>query len=87
MESENRRELALKELEKARKHFEKIFDILDREEEIFEFETYYGTIGCYFDDLKYEIEDLQLYEPVAEDPTDREIDEMILERLEREDKC
>ena len=48
------RELALKELEKARKHFEKIFDILNREEEIFELETYYGTIGCYFDDLKHE---------------------------------
>ena len=62
MDCESRRELALKELEKARKHFEKIFDILDREEEIFELETYYGTIGCYLNDLKYEIEELQLYE-------------------------
>ena len=56
MDCESRRELALKELEKARKHFEKIFDILDSEEEIFELETYYGTIGCYLDDLKHEIE-------------------------------
>lgn len=39
MDCESRRELALKELEKARKHFEKIFTILDREEEIFELET------------------------------------------------
>lgn len=62
MDCESRRELALKELEKARKHFEKIFDILDREEEIFELETYYGTIGCYFDDLKHENEDMQLFE-------------------------
>lgn len=61
MECESRRELALKELEKARKHFEKVFTILDREEEIFELETYYGTIGCYLDDLKHEIEDMQLF--------------------------
>lgn len=87
MESENRRELALKELEETRKHFEKIFEWLDREEEYNEIAIYYGTIDQYFDDLKYEIEVLQLYEPVAEDPTDREIDEMILERLERGDKC
>lgn len=80
----DRRELALKELQEARKHFEKIFDILDREEEIFELETYYGTIDQYFDDLKYEIENMQLYEPEAEDPTDREIDQMILEKLESE---
>ena len=71
MESENRRELALKELEKARKHFEKIFDILNREEETFELETYYGTIGCYFEDLKHEIEDMQLYNPEVEDPTEK----------------
>lgn len=62
MDCESRRELALKELEKAKKHFEKIFTILDREEEIFELETYYGTIGCYLDDLKHEIEDMQLFE-------------------------
>ena len=67
----NRRELALKELSKARKHFEKIFNILDREDEIFELETYYGTIGCYFDDLKHEIEDMQLYDPEVEDPTEK----------------
>lgn len=51
MDCESRRELALKELEKARKHFEKIFTILDREEEIFELETYYGTIWGYDIDL------------------------------------
>lgn len=62
MDCESRRELALKELEKARKHFEKISTILDREEEIFELETYYGTIGCYLDDLKHEIEDMQLFD-------------------------
>ena len=83
MENENRKELALKELEEARKHFEKIFDILDKEEELNELETYYGTIDQYFDELKYEIENMQLYEPEAEDPTDRKIDEMILEELEK----
>lgn len=64
MDCESRRELALQELEKARKHFEKISTILDREEEIFELETYYGTIGCYLDDLKHEIEDMQLFNKV-----------------------
>ena len=44
MDCKSSRELALKELEKARKHFEKIFDILDREEETFKLEEYYGTI-------------------------------------------
>jgi hypothetical protein len=67
MDCESRRELALKELEKVRKHFEKIFTILDREEEIFELETYYGTIGCYFDDLKHEIEDMQLFQPTRKE--------------------
>lgn len=87
MESKNRKVLALEELEKARKHFEKIFEILDWEEEYNEIAVYDGTINQYFDDLKYEIEDLQLYEPEAEDPTDSEIDEMILKKLEEEDKC
>ena len=70
MDCESRRELALKELEKARKHFEKIFDILDREEEIFELETYYGIIGCYLDDLKHEIEDMQLFLPTRKEKND-----------------
>ena len=65
MDCESRRELALKELEIVRKHFEKIFDILDREEETFELEEYYGTIDQHFDDLKHEIKDMQLFEPEA----------------------
>ncbi len=83
MESKNRKELALMQLAKARKHFEIIFQLLDREEELNEIEEYYGTIDDLFDELKHEIEDMQLYEPEAEDPTDREIDEMILEKLEK----
>lgn len=86
MKTENRRELALKELTIARKHFEKIFEILDMEEETFELEEYYGTIDQHFDDLRYEIENMQLYEPEAEDPTDRETDEMILRKLEKKEK-
>lgn len=79
----NRKELALIYLANARMYFDKIFDLLDREEEYNEIEEYYGTIERYFDDLKHEIQNLQLYEPEAEDPTDREIDEMILEKLEK----
>lgn len=79
----NRRELALIYLANARMHFDKIFVLLDGEEEYNEIEEYYGTIEQYLDDLKHEIQNLQLYEPEAEDPTDREIDEMILEKLEK----
>mgnify|MGYP007026717455 CR=1 FL=1 len=79
----NRKELALIYLANARMYFDKIFNLLDREEEYNEIEEYYGTIEQYFDDLKHEIQNLQLYEPEAEDPTDRQVDEMILERLEQ----
>lgn len=33
-----------------------------RELALKELETYYGTIGSYLDDLKHEIEDMQLFE-------------------------
>lgn len=94
MESKNRRELALMQVEKARKHLEVVFDLLYKEDELEEIEDYYGTIDQQLDDLKFEIEWLEKYKPlsldveyVGDDPTDREIDEFILEKLERGDKC
>lgn len=94
MASKNRRELALMQVEKARKHLELVFDLLYKEEELEEIEDYYGTIDEKLTDLKHEIEWLEEFKPLSldiefegEDPTDREIDEFILEKLERGDKC
>lgn len=88
MESKNRRELALMRVEKARKNIELVFDLLYTDEEI---EDYYGTLDEMLTDLKHEIEWLEKNKPLSgeveyggEDPTDREIDEMILEKLEKE---
>ena len=86
----NRRELALMQVEKARKNIELVFDLLYRDDELEEIEDYYGTLDEMLSDLKHEIELLELNKPLSndiefggEDPTDRETDEMILERLEK----
>lgn len=91
MKSKNRRELALMQVEKARKNIELVFDLLYTDEELEEIEDYYGTLDEMLSDLKHEIELLEEFKPLSdeieyggEDPTDREIDEMILEKLESE---
>lgn len=91
MKSKNRRELALMQVEKARKNIELVFDLLYTDEELEEIEDYYGTLDEMLSDLKHEIELLEESKPLSsdiefggEDPTDREIDEMILEKLESE---
>ena len=93
MESKNRRELALMQVEKARKHLELVFDLLYKEDELEEIEDYYGTIDAKLIDLKHEIEWLEEFKPLSldvefegEDPTDKEIDKF-LEKLERGGKC
>lgn len=91
MKSKNRRELALMQVEKARKNIELVFDLLYTDDELEEIEDYYGTLDEMLTDLKHEIEWLEKHKPLsldiefegAEDPTDREIDEMILEKLEK----
>lgn len=87
----NRRELALMQVEKARKNIELVFDLLYTDDEFEEIEDYYGTLDEMLSDLKHEIELLEESKPLSsdiefggEDPTDREIDEMILEKLEKE---
>lgn len=90
MKSKNRRELALMQVEKARKNIELVFGLLYWDEELEKIEDYYGTLDEELNDLKHEIEWLEKNKPLSdeieyggEDPTDREIDEMILERLEK----
>lgn len=91
MDCESRRELALMQVEKARKHLELVFDLLYKDDELEEIEDYYGTIDAKLTDLKHEIEWLEESKPLSsdiefggEDPTDREIDEMILRKLEEQ---
>ncbi len=86
----NRRELALMQVEKARKNIELVFKLLYKDDELEEIEDYYGTLDEMLSDLKHEIELLEEFKPLTgeieqggEDPTDREIDQMILERLEK----
>ena len=86
----NRRELALMQVEKARKNIELVFGLLYWDEELEKIEDYYGTIDEELSDLKHEIEWLEKNKPLSgeveyggEDPTDREIDRMILEKLEK----
>ena len=93
MESKNRRELALMQVEKARKHLELVFELLYKEDELEEIEDYYGTIDAKLTDLKHEIEWLEEFKPLSrdvefegEDPTDKEINKF-LEKLERGNKC
>lgn len=85
------RELALMQVEKARKNIELVFDLLYTDEELEEIEDYYGTLDEELNNLKHEIEWLEKNKPLSdeieyggEDPTDREIDEKILRKLEEE---
>ena len=93
MESKNRRELALMQVEKARKNIELVFKLLYKDDELEVIEDYYGTLDEMLTDLKHEIEWLEKNKPLSdeieyggEDPTDRETDEMILRKLEKKEK-
>ena len=76
----NSKELALKQIEKARENLNLAYKLLDYPEEI---ELYFGDVDGALDNIKYEVKKMKTPEPEAEDPTDRQIDEMILEKLEK----
>jgi hypothetical protein len=83
----NRRELALMQVEKARKNIELVFDLLYTDEELEEIEDYYGTLDEMLSDLKHEIEWLEKNKPLSgeveyggEDPTDRQVDEILMNK-------
>lgn len=75
----NSKELALKQIEKARENLNLAYKLLDYPEEI---ELYFDDVDTALDNVKYEIKKMKTPEPEAEDPTDRQIDEMILKKLE-----
>ena len=87
MKSKNRRELALMQVEKARKNIELVFKLLYKDDELEVIEDYYGTLDEMLTDLKHEIELLEESKPLSsdiefggEDPTDREIDEILMNK-------
>lgn len=79
----NSKELALKQIEKARENLNLAYKLLDYPEEI---ELYFDDVDTTLDNIKYEIKKMKPHEPEAEDPTDRQIDEMILKKLEEKEK-
>ena len=81
MESKNRRELALMQVEKARKNIEIAMKLIDCPSSLDD--DWDLADGC-LENIKWKIKELEIKGAEAEDPTDREIDQMILEKLESE---
>lgn len=81
MESKNYKELALMQIEKARKNIEIAMKLMDYPESLGDD---WDLIDGQLENMKWKIKELEIKEVEAEDPTDREIDEMILEKLEKE---
>lgn len=80
MESKNRRELALMQVEKARKNIEIAMKLIDYPESM---EDDWDLVDGCLENMKWKIKELEIKGAEAEDPTDREIDEMILEKIEK----
>lgn len=76
----NRRELALMQVEKARKNIEIAMKLIDYPESM---EDDWDLVDGQLENMKWKIKELEIKGAEAEDPTDREIDEMILEKLEK----
>ena len=81
MESKNRRELALMQIEKARKNIEIAMKLIDYPSSL---DDDWDLVDGQLENMKWKIKELEIKGAEAEDPTDREIDEMILEKLESE---
>ena len=81
MESKNRRELALMQIEKARKNIEIAMKLIDYPDSL---DDDWDLVDGQLENMKWKIKELEIKGVEAEDPTDREIDEMILEKLESE---
>lgn len=81
MESKSCKELALMQIEKARKNIEIAMKLID----------YPGSMeddwdladGC-LENMKWKIKEFEIKGAEAEDPTDREIDQIILRKLEEQ---
>lgn len=83
MDCESSRELALMQVEKARKNIEIAMKLIDYPESM---EDDWDLVDGCLENMKWKIKKLEIKGAEAEDPTDRQVDEMILERLEKENK-
>lgn len=79
MESKNYKELALMQIEKARKNIEIAMKLMDFPESL---DDDWDLVDDCLENMKWKIKKLEIKEVEAEDPTDREIDAMILRKLE-----
>ncbi len=73
----NRRELALMQVEKARKNIEIAMKLMDFPESL---DDDWDLVDGQLEYMKWKIKELEIKGAEAEDPTDREIDQMILEK-------
>ena len=75
------KELALMQIEKARKNIEIAMKLMDYPESLGDD---WDLVDGQLENMKWKIKELEIKGAEAEDPTDREIDAMILEKLEEE---
>lgn len=71
------KDLALEELEKARKHIEIAMKSIDYPDSL---DDDWDLVDGALENMKWKIKELEIKGAEAEDPTDREIDQMILEK-------
>lgn len=69
------------QVEKARKNIEIAMKLIDYPESL---EDDWDLVDGCLENMKWKIKKLEIKGAEAEDPTDRQVDEMILERLEKE---
>lgn len=77
MESKNYKELALMQIEKARKNIEIAMKLIDYPESM---EDDWDLVDGCLENMKWKIKELEIKEVEAEDPTDREIDEILMNK-------
>ena len=77
MESKNYKELALMQIEKARKNIEIAMKLIDYPESM---EDDWDLVDDCLENMKWKIKELEIKEVEAEDPTDREIDEILMNK-------
>lgn len=71
------------QVEKARKNIEIAMKLIDYPESM---EDDWDLVDGSLEKMKWKIKKLEIKGAEAEDPTDRQVDEMILEKLEKENK-
>lgn len=71
------KELALMQIEKARKNIEIAMKLIDYPDSL---DDDWDLVDGQLENMKWKIKELEIKGAEAEDPTDREIDQMVLEK-------